>query len=75
MTYFRVGDRAILPSGARGTVVGIIERGEYARELEVWRWASLTEGVIVLLDEGVFAHVPRPQFDLRRTSELRLQLV
>ena len=75
MTAFQVGDRVTLTSGAQGTVVGIIERGEYARDLEVWRWTSLTEGVIVLLDEGVFAHVRQPQFELRRAADLRRRLM
>ena len=75
MTDFQVGDRVTLPSGTRGTVVGIMERGEYARDLEIWRWASSVEGVIVLLDAGVFAHVRKPQLDMRRRSALRLQLV
>ena len=75
MTAFQVGDRVTLTSGAQGTVVGIIERGEYARDLEVWRWTSLTEGVIVLLDEGVFAHVRKPQFELRRAADLRRRLM
>ena len=75
MADYQVGDRVTVRSGARGRVVGIIERGEYARNLEVWRWTSLTEGVIVLLDEGVFAHVRKPQFELRRTNVRRLQLV
>ena len=75
MTDFQVGDRVTLRSGARGTVVGIMERGEYARDLDIWRWASSAEGVIVLLDAGVFAHVREPQLALRRRSDLRLQLV
>jgi hypothetical protein len=74
-SYYRLGDRVALPSGARGTLVGILERGEYARDLDAWRWASLTDGVIVLLDEGVFTHVRDPQRDLRRARELRLKLV
>ncbi len=67
MIAFHVGDRVTLHSGERGTVVGIIERGEYARDLETWRWASLTEGAIVLLDEGAFTHVHQPHLRLQRS--------
>jgi hypothetical protein len=67
--YFNVGDRVAMSAGATGTVVGIIERQEYARDLEAWRWSSLTRGLIVLLDDGMFAHVREPDRDVRRLGE------
>ena len=70
MANFQLGDRVTVPSGAQGTVVGILERAEYARDLEAWRWASLTEGVIVLLDEGVFTHVREPLLHLSRPGDV-----
>ena len=66
MTNFSVGDRVALSAGGQGTVVGVIDRHEYARNLEAWRWSSLTQGLIVLLDDGVFTHVREPEIDLRR---------
>jgi preprotein translocase subunit YajC len=65
MTQFTVGDRVTLSGGATGTVVGVIERREFAKNLEVWRWASLAKGLIVLQDDGVFTHVRAPLFDVR----------
>ena len=67
MIAFHVGDRVVLSSGEPGTIVGIIERAEYARDLETWRWASLSEGAIVLLDGGAFTHVHQPHLKLRRS--------
>jgi hypothetical protein len=69
MARFIVGDRVELLSGGTGTVVGVIERREYARNLEAWRWSSLAGGLIVLLDDGVFTHVREPDFDVRRRVE------
>lgn len=65
MTHYRVGDRLQLVSGETGIVVGVIERQEYARNLEAWRWASLTRGLILLLDGGAFTHIREPDFDVR----------
>lgn len=65
MTRFSVGDRVELLSGGTGTVVAVIERQEFARNLEAWRWSSLTRGLIVLLDDGIFTHVREPELDLR----------
>jgi hypothetical protein len=67
--HFNVGDRVSMSAGATGTVVGIIERQEYARNLEAWRWQSLTRGLIVLLDDGMFAHVREPDVGVRRLGE------
>ena len=67
--YFNLGDRVSMSAGATGTVVGIIERDEYARNLEAWRWKSLTRGLIVLLDDGMFAHVREPEVGVRRLGE------
>jgi hypothetical protein len=67
--YFNVGDRVSMSAGATGTVVGIIEREEFARNLEAWRWKSLTRGLIVLLDDGMFAHVREPEIGVRRLGE------
>ena len=61
MKRFNVGDRVIVRTGKRGTVVGVIDRGEYARNLEAWRWLARAEGLIVLLDDGVFTHVREPE--------------
>ena len=61
---FSVGDRVLLTSGAHGTVVGVIDRHEFARNLEAWRWASLSGGLIILQDDGVFTHVREPAFDV-----------
>ncbi len=69
MMRFSVGDRVALPTGARGTVVGVIDRQEYARNLEAWRWSSLTRGLLVLLDDGVFTHVREPDIDVQRVGQ------
>jgi hypothetical protein len=66
---FNVGDRVAISAGGEGTVVGVIERQEFARNLEAWRWSSLSRGLIVLLDDGMFAHVREPDLDVRRLSE------
>lgn len=67
--HFDVGDRVTMMAGGTGTVVGIIERNEYARNLEAWRWSSLSRGLIVLLDDGMFAHVREPDLDVRRLGQ------
>ena len=67
--YFNVGHRVATSDGMTGTVVGVIERHEYARNLEAWRWQSLTGGLIVLSDDGVFAHVREADVVLRRLGE------
>jgi hypothetical protein len=69
MAHFAVGDRVELLSGDAGTVVGVIERREFARNLEAWRWSSIARGLIVLLDEGVFIHVREPGYDVRPRSD------
>jgi hypothetical protein len=69
LMHFNVGDRVAISAGGTGTVVGIIERHEYARNLEAWRWSSLARGLIVLLDDGLFAHVREPDLDVRRLGE------
>lgn len=66
MTRYHVGDRLQLVSGESGTVVGVIERQEYARNLEAWRWSSLVQGLVVLLDGGAFSHLREPDFDVRK---------
>jgi preprotein translocase subunit YajC len=63
MMRINVGDRVTLSSGATGTVVGVIDRQEFARNLEAWRWSSFTRGLIVLLDDGVFTHVGESDID------------
>ena len=63
MMRISVGDRVALLTGATGTVVGVIERQEFARNLEAWRWSSFPRGLIVLLDDGVFTHVAEPDVD------------
>lgn len=65
MTRYHVGDRLKLFSGDSGTVVGVIERQEYARNLEAWRWSALSQGLVVLLDDGAFSHIREPDFDVR----------
>ena len=69
MARFNVGDRVAMSAGGTGTVVAIIERQEYARNLEAWRWSSLTRGLVVLRDDGMFAHVREPDFDVWRLNE------
>jgi hypothetical protein len=69
MTLYSVGDRVEMQSGGVGTIVGVIERQEYARNLETWRWSSLAQGLIVLLDDGVFAHIREPDLELRHGAK------
>lgn len=69
MMRFSVGDRVATSTGGKGTVVGVIDNQEYARNLEAWRWSSLTQGLIVLLDDGVFIHIRKPEIDLQRLGE------
>ena len=69
MTRVTVGDRVTLPSGEAGTVVGVIERQEYARNLEFWRWSSFADGIIVLLDSGTFTHVQEAEVGVPRRPE------
>ncbi len=66
MMRYSIGDRVELSTGAKGTVVGVIDRQEYARNLEAWRWSSLTQGLLVLLDDGVFTHVREPETAVQR---------
>jgi hypothetical protein len=66
---FSVGDRVELSAGEIGTVVAIIDRKEYARNLEAWRWSSSADGLLVLLDDGVFAHIRDPESDVRWLAE------
>jgi hypothetical protein len=69
MMRFSVGDRVALSTGGQGTVVGILDRQEYARDLEAWRWSSLTQGLVVLLDDGVFTHIREPERDVQRLEQ------
>ena len=69
MMRISVGDRVALATGATGTVVGVIDRREFARNLEAWRWSSLTRGLIVLLDDGVFTHVGELEIDVQRLGQ------
>lgn len=69
MKRFSVGDRVALSAGGTGTVVGVIDRKEYARNLEAWRWSSLAQGLLVLLDDGMFTHIREPDFDVQRLGE------
>jgi hypothetical protein len=64
---FHVGDRVAVARGT-GTVVGVLDRGEYARDLETWRWSSLPTGLIVLLDDGRFVHIGEPDDGVRRLA-------
>jgi hypothetical protein len=64
---FHLGDRVSL-ARETGTVVGVLERGEYARDLEVWRWSRAARGLIVLLDDGRFIHVGEPAVSVRPLS-------
>jgi hypothetical protein len=64
---FHVGDRVSVARGT-GTVVGVLERREYARDLEAWRWFPAARGLIVLLDDGHFIHVGEPAVSVRRLS-------
>jgi len=49
-------------------VVGVIERREFARNLEAWRWTSLSGGLIILQDDGVFTHVREPAYDVHHEA-------
>jgi len=66
---FSVGDRVALATGGTGTVVANIDRKEYARNLEAWRWSSLPGGLVVLLDDGMFIPIREPEADIRRLGE------
>lgn len=53
---FDVGDPVVTERGEHGTVVGIIERAEYAsRELE-HRFAPLRRGIVVQTPDGEISH-------------------
>ena len=57
---YTLGERIVLLAGETGTIVGIIDRHEYAHGLETWKWQALATGLIVLLDSGAFTHLPSP---------------
>jgi len=61
-----VGDRVWLPRVGHGTVVGLIERGEYAAGLKPDGWNSLRKGVLVQLADGMLCHIREPEFVLQR---------
>jgi len=43
------GDPVRLVDGRSGTVVSVIERGEYAAGLDTWRWAHERAGLVIPL--------------------------
>lgn len=58
---FQIGDRVTLAWGGEGTVVGVIERDEYARDVEASRWAGQSEGIIVRMPDEFYIHVRTPE--------------
>lgn len=61
-----VGDRVELPQGGSGTVVGVIERGEYGAGLSRGAWNQLSQGVLVKPDCGPIVHFREPLIQLKR---------
>jgi hypothetical protein len=52
---FKVGDLVRWHRG-EGTVVGIIERGEFSESESAHRWRALQKGVLVRSDDGDMHH-------------------
>ena len=58
---FQIGDRVTLRQDRRGTVVGVIERGEFAADVDASRWRDHYEGLIVRMSDGLHIHVQSPE--------------
>jgi hypothetical protein len=55
--HLHIGDR-VAEGGLTGTVVAIIDRGEFSPEYPAADWAYLGTGVLVLTREGGLVHYP-----------------
>ena len=57
-TIFHVGDRVTDGGGMSGTVVCVIETGEFAADYNATEWAYLETGVMVMTEEAGLIHYP-----------------
>jgi hypothetical protein len=57
-TILRIGDRVTDGGGLSGTVVCVIETGEFSAEFTAAGWAYLKTGVMVMTEEAGLVHYP-----------------
>ncbi|WP_408952895.1 hypothetical protein [Lysobacter sp. Hz 25] len=54
----RIGDQVLSYELNRGTIVALIDRGEYSAKFPQAEWAYLERGVLVETDFGGLVHYP-----------------
>jgi hypothetical protein len=64
----RLGDSVLASGTAPGTVVCVIERGEFTPDFPAAQWAYLERGFMVLEADGTLIHYEHPISDLRFLS-------
>jgi preprotein translocase subunit YajC len=57
-TTFHIGDRVTDSGGLSGTVVCVIETGEFSADYNAAEWAYLERGVMVMTEEAGLVHYP-----------------
>jgi len=64
----RLGDRVSGPGTARGEVVFVVERAEFAPDFPASEWAYLKRGFMVRETDGTLVHYEVSHADLRLLS-------
>ncbi len=70
-TIFHVGDRVTDGGGLSGTVVCVIETGEFSADYNPAEWAYLETGVMVMTEAAGLIHYPdsaKPAFSNEPTA-------
>jgi len=57
-TIFHIGDRVTDGGGLSGTVVCVIETGEFSADYSAAEWVYLETGVMVMTEEAGLVHYP-----------------
>jgi preprotein translocase subunit YajC len=57
-TILRIGDRVTDGGGLSGTVVCVIETGEFSADYNAAEWTYLKMGVLVMTKEAGLVHYP-----------------
>jgi hypothetical protein len=57
-TIFHISDRVTDGGGLSGTVVCVIETGEFSADYNAAEWAHLETGVMVMAEEAGLIHYP-----------------
>lgn len=59
-----LGDQVQLGGGMTGSVVAVIDTGEYSKGYLMEEWSCLLKGVLVMSPEAGLVHFPTPDQDL-----------